>query len=230
MINSEAIQTLAKSISQISSIISELQKDKISANKDDGVGEDKQVEITERHEYSNVEEPFEKANPHNANQDDVTVDKGQNAIQKLNIQEFPKPISIVTKTNLEEATNMAQGAICKTSTQGQLPPHLHNDGLESNNSDKRFKGVERKRRKVKNFFLSGISEDVNEDQIRSCLQERKVTPTNISLFNSQRKGCVSEKVYIPVTELTLIEKQNFWPEFVGCRPWRKNARKYSTLV
>lgn len=34
-----------------------------------------------------------------------------------------------------------------------------------------FKGVERRRNKIKHFFLSGISEDVNENQIMSYLKK-----------------------------------------------------------
>ena len=40
------------------------------------------------------------------------------------------------------------------------------------NIDGEFKGVDRRRNKIKHFFLSGISEDVNENQIISYLNKR----------------------------------------------------------
>ena len=56
------------------------------------------------------------------------------------------------------------------------------------NIDGELKGVDRRRNKIKHFFLSGNSEDVNENQIMSYLNKRNITPTRISVFKSRRKG------------------------------------------
>lgn len=51
-----------------------------------------------------------------------------------------------------------------------------------------FIGVERKRRKIKKFFLTGIAENVNENQIFSYLNKKNIIPTYISIFLSRRRG------------------------------------------
>ena len=50
-----------------------------------------------------------------------------------------------------------------------------------------FIGVERKRKRNKSFFLSGIDENVKECQIYSYKAERNVAPTKILMFQSRRK-------------------------------------------
>ena len=51
-----------------------------------------------------------------------------------------------------------------------------------------FIGVERKRNKTKQLLLTGIAENVKENQIKSYLQDRDVTPIRVTLFQSKRKG------------------------------------------
>ena len=80
------------------------------------------------------------------------------------------------------------------------------------------------------FFLAGISDDVHKEQIVSYLKDRNVEPTNISIFNSRQKGAISAKVSVPSSAAPLLDKENFWPKFVRCRPWRKKQQRYSTLV
>ena len=98
------------------------------------------------------------------------------------------------------------------------------------NIDGEFKGVDRRRNKIKHFFLSGISEDVNKNQIMSYLNKRNITPTRISVFKSRRKGSNSAKVSIPSSATPMLENENFWPEFVKCKPWRKKPKKYETYA
>ena len=43
-----------------------------------------------------------------------------------------------------------------------------------------FIGIEHKRIKTEKFFLTGIAENVEESQIRSYLEKRKIAPTNIN--------------------------------------------------
>ena len=54
--------------------------------------------------------------------------------------------------------------------------------------DDGFIGVERKRNKTKQLFLTGIAENVKENQIQSYLIDRDVTPTRTTIFQSKRKG------------------------------------------
>ena len=80
--------------------------------------------------------------------------------------------------------------------------------------DDRFIGVDRKRNKTKQLFLTGIAENVKEYQIQSYLEDRDVTPTRITIFQSKRKGTISAKVNIPSASLPLVQHEHFWPKFV----------------
>ena len=104
-----------------------------------------------------------------------------------------------------------------------------------------FTGVNRKRKRTKKYFLSGIHESVNEGQIRSYLEQKKVTPTYISLFRSRRKGTCSAKVHIPSSMCPLVQADDFWPKYVKCSLWQTKTLfegktnitrdgKYSTRV
>ena len=73
-----------------------------------------------------------------------------------------------------------------------------------------FVGVKRKRKNYKQFFLSGISKDVDDSQIASYFAKRNVIASHISLFPSKRLGTISAKV----------QEQSFWPKFVCCKPWQ----------
>ncbi len=88
-----------------------------------------------------------------------------------------------------------------------------------------FIGVERKkRRNYKHFFLSGIAENVNEDQIYSYLVERNVTPNNITIFQSKRVG-ISAKIRIPLASSPIVLQENFWPKYFFANRGCKNPRK-----
>ena len=71
------------------------------------------------------------------------------------------------------------------------------DKLANSLSSDGFIGVERKRKRNKSFFLSGIDENVKECQIYSYMAERKVTPFKILMFQSKRKGTASAKIIVP---------------------------------
>ena len=86
-----------------------------------------------------------------------------------------------------------------------------------------FIGVERKRNRTKQLFHTGIAENVKEYQIQSYLQDRDVTPTRITLFQSKRKGTISAKVNIPSVSFPSVQHEHFRPKFVTCKPWRSNA-------
>ena len=63
--------------------------------------------------------------------------------------------------------------------------------------DDNFNGVERKRNKTNQLFLTGIAKSVKESQIQSYLEDRDVTSTRITVFQSKHKGTISAKVNIP---------------------------------
>ena len=87
-----------------------------------------------------------------------------------------------------------------------------------------FVGVDRKRSKVKKFLLTGIADNVKECQILSYLKQRNVSPTFISVFPSKRKGTISAKIHFRPIDCTLVQQQNFWPDFVNCKPWQPKGK------
>ena len=101
----------------------------------------------------------------------------------------------------------------------------NSEGLIHSDVPDGFIGVERKRKKCKKFFLSGIAEGVKESQIYSYLVERNIAPTMVSTFQSKRKGTMSAKIHIPLTTSSVVLEKNFWPEFVYCKPWQQKVDK-----
>ena len=93
------------------------------------------------------------------------------------------------------------------------------DGETCQSSDG-FIGVQRKRGKTRKFFLTGIAESVNQSQIFCHFNQRNIIPKYISIFPSRRRGTLSCKIHIPSGVSALKEKENFWPKFVTCKPWR----------
>ena len=114
----------------------------------------------------------------------------------------------------------------KESAQGNPPVSVTNpsDG---------FIGVARKIRKnYKQFFLSGIAKNVNEDQIFLYLVERNVTPRNTTIFQSKRVETISVKIRIPSASSAIVLQEDFWPKFILCKPWlqkpEENERRTSS--
>ena len=94
------------------------------------------------------------------------------------------------------------------------------------NSSDGFIGVARKRRRnYKQFFLSGIAKNVNEDQILSYLVEGNVTQDNIAIFQSKRVETTSAKIHIPSASSAIVLQEDFWPKFILCNHGCKNPRK-----
>ena len=83
-----------------------------------------------------------------------------------------------------------------------------------------FIGVERKRRKTEKFFLTGMAKKVNKNQILSYLNKKNIIPTYIYIFPSRRRGVLSSKIHLPSAASSLVQKENFWPKYVTCKPWR----------
>ena len=85
----------------------------------------------------------------------------------------------------------------KSSDTNQEQKSKVSDPIIHNDADSGFIGVEQKRNKIKQLLLTGIAENVKENQIQSYLVDRNITPTRISIFQSRRKGTISAKVNIP---------------------------------
>lgn len=86
-------------------------------------------------------------------------------------------------------------------------------------SDGPFIGVERKRRKVKRFFLSGIAENVTINQMYDYLKSRNIFPTHLRTFSSKRKGTIGAKLNVLYSDSSKVLQTGFWPKFISCKPW-----------
>ena len=84
-----------------------------------------------------------------------------------------------------------------------------------------FIGVERKRKRNKKFFLSGIANGVKENHVYSYLTKRNIVPSSISIFQSRRRGKMSAKICIPPTFAKSVLEENFWPKYVHCKVWQQ---------
>ena len=146
--------------------------------------------------------------------DELRDDAGQsrcNSKKKLTYAE-------VLKSN---NANISSQLISKSSDN----PKENCDEMLSNTSTDGFVGVQRKRKKFKSFFVSGISELVKEKQISSYLSRRNVIPSHISVFPSKRKGTILAKIGIPIASVSKVQEKTFWPMYVYCKPWRQNDKR-----
>ena len=105
--------------------------------------------------------------------------------------------------------------------------HTQNNQAKTNKQTKDltsdgFIGVERKRKRNKSFFLSGIEENVKKSQVYSYMVDRHIVPIKISLFKSKRKGTVSARILIPSNCSEKVLSKNFWPKFIHCKLWQPN--------
>ena len=103
--------------------------------------------------------------------------------------------------------------------------HLPQRGIDTDG----FIGVDRRRKRNKKFFISGIHESVKDSQILSYLEQRNRTPTHISFFRSQRWGTRSAKIHIPSLKGPLVQTESFWPKFVKYRLWQPKTVRNSTV-
>ena len=92
------------------------------------------------------------------------------------------------------------------------------------NSCDGFIGVDRKRRRYKKFFLSGIAENVKESQKYSYLSQRGIIPSVISIFKSKRRGTISAKIHVPSASSSIVLENDFWPKFVCCKSWIQKTK------
>ena len=262
LLNGEAIQLLVNSVSQIFSIIAEIQANaKPSTDDLSKKNTEKSLEEKiEQFEYANsintntdnpivLEQSEQLIESNNANSDECTplieqktlentleISGNQEGISTLNgliddVSDNNMTISYAkaAKSHLD-LRNPSKTPIKTAKDKLSLATNAKEDtpnseGLIHSNVPDGFIGVERKRKKYKKFFLSGIAEGVKESQIYSYLVERNITPTLVSTFQSKRKGTMSAKIHIPLTTSSVVLEKNFWPEFVYCKPWQQKVDK-----
>ena len=247
LVNGEAIQALSQSIININAVLKQVQ-----------VSKDNSVEfLNEVKSYNSAEtiNCYDK----NANQAHVSVCESPEVelCKSVALEQTATPVednrnndstSLVVTLGVDETLSED---IRNNSSTSVIPPLGVVESVPVDNYDKilinedtslmlnirpptnidgEFKDVDRRRNKIKHFFLSGISEDVNKNQIMSYFNKRNITPTRISVSKSGRKGSNSAKVSIPSSATPMLENENFWPKFVKCKPWRKTLKKYKTYV
>ena len=115
-----------------------------------------------------------------------------------------------------------------TTKEGQDSQHVPSESLIALKITKQledeFVGVERKRNKIKQFFLSGIAENVKEQHILSFLAKQNIKPTMQKVFRRRRKGTLSAKINLSSTVCSDVLKKFFWPKHVVCKPWRSKMK------
>ena len=253
--NCETIRSLAQSVSHINAVISQLQKrNEDICNNDIRKPEEGSLEHIKQAEHANfiisddhiistqltssrennIEEytPSLKENAfdlsHNENLN-INLNASTNDSTHLNCQKptYANALKLnpASKTALENSSPYNEKCIGNSLPSGSKAKR-DSQATAPNNSEEGFIGVERKkRRKHKQFFLSGIAESVNKDQIYSYLSARNITPSNISTFRSKRRSTISAKVSIPLASSSDVLGENFWPKHVSCKPWVQNERK-----
>ena len=235
--NGEAIQSLSDSVCHISSVLSQLQ-DFVNTRKKAVFGEStvtspaneyaKQAQIYDAEAINTTYVPDQSINTTVNNWNEELPKNGpladERAIELQNMGEMSEPTtyaevvaSQLVPTAAPEMTKHpvpnSSGGLTKAVELPANKPVVIDDG---------FIGVERKRNRIKQLFLTGIAKNVKENQIQSYLEDRDVTPTRITIFQSKRKGTISAKVNIPSVSLPLVQHEHFWPKFVTCKLWRSN--------
>jgi hypothetical protein len=249
-INNESIQFLADSISQISSTISHLQasnisnhdltKEKPESSRQDQYPDCPSLDRSIVHSQSPSSITFSKDNNNEHNND---LRKSESSHDKNQVIDLTESTSVLP--HLDPLQKLPYAKVVQANSQSQSPatdtPDLVTKPAEKvktkenipakppaslPQSSDGFIGVERKkRRNYKHFFLSGIAENVNEDQIYSYLVERNVTPNNITIFQSKRVGTISAKIRIPLASSPIVLQENFWPKYVFCKPWLQKPKE-----
>ena len=235
--NGEAIQSLSDSICHISSVLSQLQ---------DFMNTRKKAVLDESTVSSPTNEYAKQAQIYDAEAINTTYVPDQSISTTVNNwnEELPKngPLADERAMELQNMGETSEPTTYAEVVASQLVPSAapemfkhpvpNSSGglskvveLPANKPvviDDGFIGVERKRNRIKQLFVTGIAKNVKENQIQSYLEDRDVTPTRITIFQSKRKGTISAKVNIPSVSLPLVQHEHFWPKFVTCKPWQSN--------
>ena len=272
MLNSEIIQSLAESVSELASAISCLQYNKAKSNSTCSENREKFTTDVEYFDYvnsANTQHLEKLTNLYTDNRNEtllinetgipdandsemlhstsnntsqinthcISLMKDIDDAPGLNDNEMPlitshESSTDVGRSNTQKSTYAEvvksppslekNSGIAKSpeNAMGKEKPQTKSQEVSAGKLSDGFIGVQRKRRKFKQFFLSGIADDVNESQIISYLAERNIKPNNILIFRSRRKGTISVKIGIPLASVSTVLEENFWPDYVQCKPWQ----------
>lgn len=80
-----------------------------------------------------------------------------------------------------------------------------------------FKGV--LRRKIKNYFLTGIDQDSDEDGLRDYLDANGIIYNDIRMFKPRKGVSLAAKISIWEENASTIESESFWPIGIACKRW-----------
>ncbi len=238
--NSEAIRAMSDSVLHISSVLSQFQ---LFINERNKTALDVSTLTTTTNEYAKqaytrnaelISNPIvpEQSTKTTANNWDENLsmnspETDESVVRTQDTAEIPAQL-IYAKVVASQPALDNTGEITKKSNPSKKSNDTEQDQQQktsesSNDIDDGFIGVERKRNKTRQLFLTGIAENVKEEQIQSYLKNRNINPTRITIFQSRRKGTISAKVNIPSAALSSVQQEYFWPKFVTCKPWRSNA-------
>ena len=245
-INNEAIQSLADSIVHISSTISQMQVTNIPYH--ESIRETPKSFVPNPNKHRNISNsdsiivqnqlPLSTANTYVTDNHDHVVDlmdltsnDDENQVNDHSITTGmslqPGPIQKPSYADIVQGNPQSQSSISNSPDHSIKPVEkAKTKEIAQMNPSDGFIGVARKRRrKYKQFFLSGIAKNVNEDQIFSYLVERNVTPHNITIFQSKRVETISAKIRIPSASSAVVLQEDFWPKFILCKPWLQKPKE-----
>ncbi len=149
-----------------------------------------------------------KENVLESNDNDMSytnLNDSNTGISLLNAQQTYAEV-VKSPSGMESPSNITTCVVKATekeNNQGKL------DKMPDCDSSDGFIGIERKRRKFKQFFLSGIADQVNESQIISCLAKR-----NITQKTSYSEASV-KVLFLQRFTFQLLQHQLFWKKTFG---------------
>ncbi len=231
MLNCEIIQSLAESVSDLASVISRVQGNEINNNSNFNKNTEKSdVEQSEYANFANTKGSFaleELTDPlmNNNNSNDRislmkenVLESNDNDMSYTNLNESYTGISLLnaqqtyaevvkSPSGLESPSNITTCPVKTTekeNNQGKLDKVLDCDSSDG------FIGIERKRRKFKQFFLSGIADHINESQIISYLAKRNITSKKFPFSEASVKV-----LFLQRFTFQLLQHQLFWKKIFG---------------
>ena len=232
-LNNEVIQSLAESISRISTVVCELQtrlensdfntpylksQSKESGNAKQS-SEDSCIVMTELCKSPEHDPRASEIKENELNSNNCGEIENKSIASETHLNNQSMEINNQNQITYAEAVK----SHCQSENKQIQAENNQIKGAELSNSlsSDGFIGVERKRKRNKSFFLSGIDENVKECQIYSYMTERNVVPIKISMFQSKRKGTASAKILVPSNCSSQILSTHFWPRFIHCKLWQR---------
>ena len=222
MINSETVRSLTESVERLASIAAEIQINVKSEAKDPSgkcksvsikysqtpTSSDNDIVLEQSEELSDIKSEYIS----NSDANDLEINNYNHHNAKIyeSVNDIEHNITKPTYAALVKS-QLVKESLSKSVSESSLKPTLESlpsvnntnangqqsPQLDTINDDGRFIGVERKRKRNKIFFLSGIANGVKENHIYTYLTKRNIVPSSILTFQSRRKGTMSAKNMYP---------------------------------